>query len=150
MQYAEILTVRYHERCRNGGLRSCPCEVQTCVHRLSPTPRVLFGLTRLQPFLLSQLERAADHTARASTGPLLGRTGEAARAEMHPVLYPILLLLARLRVAGGHAESGPWEVRETMPCDRWHCRFGCWEISVELLSATFHVVFLYLLTLFSA
>eukprot|EP00903_Cladosiphon_okamuranus_P018216 g16755.t1 len=49
----------------------------------------------LHPFLLSELERATDHTAEARAGPGVSRV------EMHPVLYPILLLLARLKAGGG-------------------------------------------------
>lgn len=56
---------------------------------------LLRGAVRLHPFLLSQLERAADHTAEARAEPGISR------AEMHPVLYPILLLLARLKAGGG-------------------------------------------------
>lgn len=73
---------------------------------------------RLHPFLLSQLKRATDHASQdsataspsASAGVLGGQEGPPAakvtsRAEMHPVLYPILLLLARLRASGGAAET---------------------------------------------
>lgn len=56
---------------------------------------LLLGVVRLHPFLLYQLERATDHTAEARPGPGVSR------AEMHPVLYPILLLLARLKTGGG-------------------------------------------------
>eukprot|EP00752_Nemacystus_decipiens_P004263 g3894.t1 len=51
--------------------------------------------SQLHPFLLSQLERATDRTAEARAEPSVSR------AEMHPVLYPILLLLARLKAGGG-------------------------------------------------
>lgn len=57
--------------------------------------RLLRGAVRLHPFLLSQLERAADHSAKARA------ERGVSRAEMHPVLYPILLLLARLKAGGG-------------------------------------------------
>lgn len=60
-------------------------------------------IIRLQPFLLAQLERAASQASTSATGAL-GREpkagaggGRGVREEMHPVLYPILLLLARLR-----------------------------------------------------
>lgn len=56
---------------------------------------LLRGAVRLHPFLLSQLERAADHSAKARA------ERGVSRAEMHPVLYPILLLLARLKAGGG-------------------------------------------------
>ncbi|CAM9221310.1 unnamed protein product [Ectocarpus fasciculatus] len=75
---------------------------------------------KLHPFLLSQLERATNCTPEAGTGSSgeneeqrAAATAAAARAEMHPVLYPILLLLARLKAGGettgvgiGQAEQG--------------------------------------------
>ncbi|CAM9242712.1 unnamed protein product [Ectocarpus sp. 4 AP-2014] len=66
---------------------------------------------KLHPFLLSELERATNCTPDAGTGSSGEKEGHraaaaaaAARAEMHPVLYPILLLLARLK-AGGETSS---------------------------------------------
>lgn len=56
---------------------------------------LLRGTVRLHPFLLSELERATGNTAEARAGPGVSR------ADMHPVLYPILLLLARLKAGGG-------------------------------------------------
>lgn len=76
--------------------------------------------TRLHPFLLSELERATNCTPEAGTGSSgekewqrAAAPAAAARAEMHPVLYPILLLLARLK-AGGETSGvgiGQAEVR---------------------------------------
>lgn len=63
-----------------------------------PVVRHVCG-SRLHPFLLSQLERATDHTAEASSNSSAGP--RVSRAEMHPVLYPILLLLARLKAGRG-------------------------------------------------
>ncbi|CAM9102187.1 unnamed protein product, partial [Hapterophycus canaliculatus] len=66
---------------------------------------------KLHPFLLSQLERATYQSAGAekSDCPQNGAQQRVvlARAEMHPVLYPILLLLARLKAGGenGIAEA---------------------------------------------
>ncbi|CAM9200948.1 unnamed protein product [Ectocarpus sp. 13 AM-2016] len=66
---------------------------------------------KLHPFLLSELERATSCIPEAGTGSSGEKEGlraaaaaAAARAEMHPVLYPILLLLARLK-AGGETSS---------------------------------------------
>ncbi|CAM9609423.1 unnamed protein product [Ectocarpus sp. 12 AP-2014] len=66
---------------------------------------------KLHPFLLSELERATNCTPEAGTGSSGEEEGQraaaaaaAARAEMHPVLNPILLLLARLK-AGGETSS---------------------------------------------
>ncbi|CAM9203468.1 unnamed protein product, partial [Ectocarpus sp. 8 AP-2014] len=66
---------------------------------------------KLHPFLLSELERVTNCTPEAGTGSSGEKEGQraaaaaaVARAEMHPVLYPILLLLARLK-AGGETSS---------------------------------------------
>lgn len=56
------------------------------------------------------MERAADHMSRAAKDTADG----AATAEMHPVLYPVLLLLARLQPSteamGGEVGKGQLEV----------------------------------------
>lgn len=111
------------------SLLSAPCSVlDVCRFPLYWRSYFSRRVDRLHPFLLSQLKRAADHASRdnaiashsVTPGAVSGQEGTAAvaaatsRAEMHPVLYPILLLLARLRASGGEAETGAEqnEVRE--------------------------------------
>lgn len=76
------------------------------------------GVVRLHPFLLSQLERATNHNKQQQQNPAAAVT--VSRAEMHPVLYPILLLLARLKVGGGSngMEAGQVKVVGTLGCIR--------------------------------
>lgn len=59
------------------------------------------------------------------------------RAEMHPVLYPILLLLARLRTGGGAAVAGTVEVGGcVIACARngWDAFGGCMKVLCTLTS----------------
>lgn len=81
--------------------RTKPCRVFVLVV-------VIVFVCRLHAFLLEQLERAASHTTAEAGGRAgdeldNGQVAGGFGTEMHPVLYPILLLLARLRNSGGDA-----------------------------------------------
>lgn len=94
-----------------------PPDTQELFSDLLKTRLLYFAahLSRLRPFLLSQLERATAHDAGARNDETPRTAPQQrlalARAEMHPVLYPILLLLARLK-AGAENVIAEAEQRE--------------------------------------